>query len=299
MRFMRPEKAETSDLRGERPAKPREDMRFMRPEKAETGDLRGERAANPREDSRFARPGNPGRDGSKPAYPSRNEKPADPRGGDKPRPPRTDRGKAVTAWGGMVTPPARRAPIASLSGLRPPRKPKNDLFFEDLEMPKENYYDEAAEEWALARRIKGIVALMLLVGIAVITVWLLWMPGGQLFRARWNMGAPATAYKTLGDQERENGQIARAADAYYSALKLDPDNYEYALLVGQTQDIIGNWENAAKAYMVCVNLKPQAVQPYKLLVDLYTMQGNAQMAENWRAEGYLKTDDPTLAPPAS
>ena len=297
LRFARPEKSPQGE--SQRPAKPREDLRFARPEKSP----QGERPAKPHDDPRYARPGNSGRedrDGARPVNPARGERAGDPRGGaDRPRPARSDRGKAVTASGGMVTPPSRRAPIASMGGLRPPRKPKNDLFFEDLETPKENYYDEAAEEWALSKRIKGIVALALLIGIAVIAVWLMWMPGGQLFRARWNMGAPATAYKALGDQERANGQIPRAADAYHNALRLDPDNYEYALLVGQTQDIIGNWKSAAKAYMLCVKLKPQAVQPYKLLMDLYTIHGDAQMAESWRAEGYLQTSDETLAPPAS
>jgi tetratricopeptide (TPR) repeat protein len=92
--------------------------------------------------------------------------------------------------------------------------------------------------------------------------------------------------------------VQRAADAYYSALKLDPDNYEYAMLVGKTQEMVGDRDAAIKAYMVCVKLKETAVEPYVRLRDLYKVRGDDQMAENWRAEGYAKTGDATLAPGA-
>ena len=215
---------------------------------------------------------------------------------DRPKPPESARGKAVTASGGMVTPPARRSPAKPSSPLRPRKQSRNDLFFEDLEMPRENFYDEAAEDRALARRIKTIVSIALALGILIVAIWLAWMPGGQIIRAQLNLGAPATAYKALGDQEISSGQVQRAADAYHSALRLDPGNYEYAMLVGQTKEMVGDRDAAVKAYMVCVGLKPTAVEPYVRLRDLYKVLGDNQMAENWRAEGYAKTADATLAP---
>ena len=215
---------------------------------------------------------------------------------DRPKPPESARGKAVTASGGMVTPPARRSPTKPSGPLRPRKQPRNDLFFEDLEMPRENFYDEAAEDRALARRIKTIVSIALALGVLIVAIWLAWMPGGQIIRAQLNLGAPATAYKALGDQEISNGQVQRAADAYHSALRLDPGNYEYAMLVGQTKEMVGDRDAAVKAYMVCARLKPTAVEPYVRLRDLYKVLGDNQMAEKWRAEGYAETADATLAP---
>jgi len=211
---------------------------------------------------------------------------------------RTERGKAVTASGGMVTPPARRSPGRSARAFHPQKRPRKDLFFEDLETPAENFYDEAMEERALSRRIKGIVTIALLVGALMVAIWLMWTPGGQMVRAQMNLGAPASAYKALGDQDRAGGQVQRAADAYYSALKLDSQNYGYALLVGQTQAMVGTDESrkkAAKAYGLCIQLKPQEVQPYKELVDLYNVMGDYEAAEACRAEGYKQTGDASLA----
>ncbi len=253
---------------------------------------RDARSGKARDGRQEPRPARTARDG----WEDRNAKSPRERITDRLLPGKSTHGKAVTASGGMVTPPSRRPPARSASPFRPAKRSKDDLFFEDLEMPKENFYDEAAEERALARRIKSIVALAILVGAAIVAIWLMWMPGGQIFRARWNLGAPATAYKAMGDQDRASGQLQRAAAAYHNALKLDPENYAYALLVGQTYDMIGDRENAIKAFMVCIQLKPAEAQPYKQLVDIYTVMGDSASAESWRAEGYKQTGDASLAP---
>jgi len=217
---------------------------------------------------------------------------------ERPKPPGSARGKAMTATGGMVTPPARRPPVKHSGPFMPQKRPRKDLFFEDLEMPAENFYDEVAEERALARRIRAIVSVALAVGVVMVAVWLMWTPGGQIVRAQLNLGAPASAYKALGDQDLASGQVQRAADAYHNALKLDPENYDYAMLVGKTKEMVGDRDTAARAYMVCVDLKPTAVEPYARLVELYKVMGDSQTAENWRTAGYAKTGDATLAPGA-
>lgn len=204
--------------------------------------------------------------------------------------------KAVTASGGVVTPPARRAPVRNSAPAKPRKPRRDDLFFEDLEIPREDFYDEVAEDRALSRRIRTIVALSLVLCVAIVIIWFNWMPGGQVFRARFGLGAPASAYKMLGDQELAAGQVPRAASAYYDALRLDPDNYDYALLVGKTQEMIGDRDNAAKAYMKCVLLRPSDAEAYKRLVDLYTVMGDTEAARTWREEGYRQTMDPELAP---
>ena len=60
--------------------------------------------------------------------------------------------------------------------------------------------------------------------------------------------------------------------------------------------MIGDRENAAKAYMKCVVLRPADAEAYKRLVELYTVMGDAEAAKTWREEGYRQTMDPELAP---
>lgn len=217
-------------------------------------------------------------------------------------------GKAITSAGEAVTPPSRKPPVR-----RPPiaakQRPSNnipqrkksrrqsDLFFEDLELPEDTLYDEIAEEDRLARRIKSAIALLFLAAVAVVVGWLFLTGSGQVFRASLGMGAPASAYKQLGDQARAGGQLKRAADAYYNALKLDPENYQYALLVGSTQDLIGEKEKAIAAYQLCITLRDTAVEPYRLLADLYEQMGQDGLAQTTRQAGYEKTGDSSLLTP--
>ncbi len=219
------------------------------------------------------------------------------RGTPRPRPTRPAYGRVVADSGGMASLPRRRAPVAQALGLRGKRPGKrDDLFFEDMKMPEENFYDEAAEENALSRKIKSIVAAAFLLSALIVAIWFYLMPGGQVFRASLGMGAPASAYKTLGDQLLRGNQPVRAAKAYHDALKLDPDNYQYALLAAKTLDAAGSREEAVKAYMYCVKLRPADPEPYLLLADLYRIMNDPQSAELWREEGYKQTGDESLAP---
>ncbi len=303
----RPAKRSPHDREDERPVKrspyDREDERSAKRSPQERAEERpAKRPAYDREGERPAKRSPYEREEQRPLKrvsfdPEDDMPPKAARGGaERPKPQSSTRGKAVTASGGMVTPPVRRSPSKPSGPFRPQRQPRNDLFFEDLEMPRENFYDEAAEDRALSRRIKAIVSIALAVGVLMVGIWLMLTPGGQIVRAQLNLGAPASAYKALGDQDLAGGQVQRAADAYYNALKLDQTNYEYAMLVGKTKEMVGDREAAIKAYMLCVNLKETAVEPYIRLKDLYKVLGDSQMAENWRARGYAKTGDATLAP---
>ncbi len=297
--------AKPREARAEKPARedwddapPARPVRDPRSAKSSRDDQAGRRPAKSRDEWEDEPENRSGRFGYK-SRPNAEDRPAKPlreNAFDRMRATRMEQGKAVTASGGMVTPPARRAPVRGASPMKPKRTGRDDLFFEDLEMPRENYYDEASEDRALSRRIRGIIALALVICVGIVVIWFNWMPGGQIFRARFGLGAPASAYKTLGDQERAGGQIQRAADAYYDALRLDPNNYDYALLVGQTQEMIGDRENASRAYMKCVMLRPTDAEAYKRLVELYTVMGDTQAAETFRAQGYKETADPSLAP---
>lgn len=216
--------------------------------------------------------------------------------------PREMSGKAVTSEGKTLTPPSRKPPVRKPTvGAQPvagprrlSRRREDDLFFEDVALPDDRLYDDLEEEDVLAHRIKSAIALLFLAIVVIVAFWLFFTGSGAVFRASLGLGAPATAYKELGDQSRANGQLSRAADAYHNALKLDPENYQYALLVGQTKELVGENDEAIAAYQLCIQLRDTAVEPYRLLAECYLRRGDTQLAQDVRQAGYAKTGDSSL-----
>ena len=106
---------------------------------------------------------------------------------------------------------------------------------------------------------------------------------GQLFCARMGWAAPAGAYWKLGDDYLDGQQYKNAADAYHDALRLDPDNYDGALQLAKTLTLIGENEDAEKALLLCIQLKPEEAEPYQLLSELYQRLGRTSEAESVKA----------------
>ena len=216
---------------------------------------------------------------------------------------------AVTSSGGEVMPPSR-APSASkkkparyadITQQHPTRLPparaarpvreaapeafeEDDLFFED----------EEEEEDLFARRLKSIIALLFFVLILGTGIWLIFMDSGHLFRASLGLGAPAKAYYALGDQKAARNELRGAAEAYYSAMKLDPDNYAYSLKVGNIHESLNDHDTAMRAYQNCIKLRDYEPKPYHLLAALLEKIGNAEVAGQWRRMGLEKTGDTSL-----
>ncbi len=224
----------------------------------------------------------------------REAKPAEPRR-EAPRPVRG----AVGANGRIEDVPARKAPIKPsknaswerVNTLIPKRKkrPQDDLFFEDIDQPGERAYDEEEDELVWPRRIKSAAAGLFLLAVLSFVFWLLILPGGQVFRASMGMGAPASAYAGLGDRYLGENSVKRAADAYYDALRLDPNNYDFAFKVARTQALVGERNKALAAYAKCIELKGDQWEPYQAVAELYEQMGDLPRAANALKAGYDRT----------
>ena len=132
-------------------------------------------------------------------------------------------------------------------------------------------YDEV--ESAYGRHVKSAVAGLFLLAVLAGIFYLLVMPGGQKLRASMGLGSKAWAYAALGDEYLEGGSVKRAADAYYDALRMDPDNFDYALKVARTQEMIGDRDKALNAYAKCIDLDPTRPEPYTEVAELYRLMG--------------------------
>lgn len=216
---------------------------------------------------------------------------------------------AVTASGEEEPLPARRAPVKKSykrvgeapSTLVPDRvrQKKIDLFFDGSEDDEEDDdYDDYEEydesDGKVRRRVVSVVVSVLVLAAFAAVFWLLATTPGQVFRASMGLSAPASAYKLHGDQLREGGNVLEAAAAYHDALKLDPDNFQYAILTGQTQEIIGENEMAEKAYGTAIQIDSTKAEAYRLLALLYERQGNADRQRSTLEAGYAATGSEEL-----
>lgn len=186
-------------------------------------------------------------------------------------------------------PPRKKADWEAPSTLVPKRRkrPADDLFFEDVE-PGDDFEED---DDLMGRRIKSAIAALCLLAVLGFVFWLLVLPGGQMLRAKMGVGAPASAYAALGQQYLSEGSMKRAADAYYDALRLDPDNYDYALQVAQTQEMLGDRETALAAYAKCLSLDPGRPEPYRAVAQIYQQMGDLDRAANALKVGYDSTGD--------
>lgn len=186
-------------------------------------------------------------------------------------------------------PPRKKAGWEAPSTLVPKRRkrPADDLFFEDVE-PGDDFEED---DDLMGRRIKSAIAALCLLAVLGFVFWLLVLPGGQILRAKMGVGAPASAYAALGQQYLAEGSMKRAADAYYDALRLDPDNYDYALQVAQTQELLGDRETALAAYAKCLSLDPSRPEPYQAVAQIYQQMGDLDRAANALKVGYDSTGD--------
>jgi tetratricopeptide (TPR) repeat protein len=158
-------------------------------------------------------------------------------------------------------------------------------------------YEYEYEDTVRHKVFSAIAGVFLLCALCV-AFWVIVTPAGQVFRASLGLSAPADAYKRLGDDLRQRSQYTKAADAYYNALKIDSANYEYALLVAKTQEVIGNLEKAEKAYGKCIELSPAEPEPYERLAEMYNHPEDAQKQAAVRALAYQNTSDARFSDPA-
>lgn len=163
---------------------------------------------------------------------------------------------------------------------------RQDIFFMRPRKPRREDSIDDAYVNSRVRTILLSIAFCVCLGAAI---WLFATNSGSMFLAGFNLSADAQAYRDLGDTALSGNQIKRAAEAYYKALSLDPENYEIALLVGKTQQQIGEYDTAANAYYLCTQLRPTLAEPYEALIRLYEIQSEPEKAEYFRELGEANT----------
>ena len=132
---------------------------------------------------------------------------------------------------------------------------------------------------------------MLSVGLVLVVllgmVGFLFLSGtGKRFRASMGWAAPASAYWDLGERRFNDNQFKAAADAYHSALRLDRENYNGALKLGQASELAGETEQAIKAYQLCIQLNPKGADAYAKLVKLLEKSGMSAEANAIREQAH-------------
>lgn len=169
---------------------------------------------------------------------------------------------------------------------------------------KENYgsryrdsEEDDDEDGFFARHIRGIVALVLLVAlIAAGAVYAMSDPG-QMMLARLDLPLPlkADAYARLGYQHFNEGDFDRAGAYYERALARQPENYDYASTAANAYLKNENTVKAAEMLKKCIEMKPDAVEPYIYLLSLYPDKAS-RPGEVTRLleQGYLRTNDERL-----
>ncbi len=214
--------------------------------------------------------------------------------------------------------PARKPPVSSVSREKRdtmvpervvPEKKAQKLFIQRDEADEDDIFfmkpkkkaphrsdraereaeEEAQDDAYVNSRVRLILAAIAFVVCLSAAFWLFATQSGRVFRAGFGLSDDPAAYRILGDTALANNQVKRAADAYYQALALDPDDYATALLVGQTQQQIGNYDQADRAYQKCIALRPTDPEPYEHIIRLNVVRGDQQRAEYFRQLGLQQT----------
>lgn len=207
-------------------------------------------------------------------------------------------GKALNARGEEIDVAHKKVPARATHVVHGARK--NTLVPERVRMKRRPagpvVEDDSEYEETFAQRAVSIAAGVFLLIAFCVAFWLIATSSGQVFRARMGLGAPAGAYKLLGDQMTESGQVSKAAEAYHDALTQDPSNYQYALLTAQAMEADKQYDNAVRAYQMAINLNAKAPDPYRMLANLYQRLDKPEQRQNALAAGYLATGDESLNP---
>lgn len=160
---------------------------------------------------------------------------------------------------------------------------REDIFF--VRPKKRRADDEPIDDDYVNSRVRTILLGIAFSVCLCAAIWLFATNSGAMFLAGFNLSTDAQAYRDLGDTALSSNQIKRAAEAYYKALRLDNDDFDTAMLVGKTQQQIGEYDTAANAYYLCTQLRPQEQEPYRALVKLYEMQNEEEKAAYFRNLG--------------
>lgn len=170
---------------------------------------------------------------------------------------------------------------------------------DDLDDDDEDYdedYDD--DEGFFTRHLRGIVGLLLFLALlAGLTFYALSDPG-QAQMARLNMTLPivrAEAYSRLGYDAYQIGSYADAGLYYERALAREPGNYNYASSAAMAYVSGNDVDRAARMLKKCIEINPDAVEPYIYLLNLYPNPNTRPWEVSRLVEqGYQRTGDARL-----
>lgn len=147
------------------------------------------------------------------------------------------------------------------------------------------------------RHIRGIVGILLFLVLLAILGFYALSDSGQRSLARINATLPLKPeiYMRMGYEFYQSGDYAQSGVYYERALARDPDNYDYASSAAMAYLTGGDNDKAAELLRKCIQLKPDAVEPYVYLLNLYPNANSrpwdvAQLLK----QGYERTGDARL-----
>ena len=158
-------------------------------------------------------------------------------------------------------------------------------------------YDDEEDEEETSRRGRVITAIISIVTILLLCValyaFMFYTSTGSRLRAYYGVSAGADDYVYLADWQLEQGNAADAAESYYNAFRLRPDDYSFVLKIAGDFEACRAYERAEQTYMYLIENYPDADDPYDNLMALLIKEGktdtyNALIA--YRAEhqsGYV------------
>ena len=163
--------------------------------------------------------------------------------------------------------------------------------------PDDEDDDDDEDRSFVSRHIRGIVGILLFLILLAVLAFYALSDAGQMSLAKINATLPLRAeiYSKIAYEYYQSGDYAQAGLYYERALARDADSYNYASSAAMAYISGGNNDKAAEMLKKCVQLNPDAVEPYVYLLNLYPNADSrpwdvAQLLKR----GYEKTGDARL-----
>ena len=167
----------------------------------------------------------------------------------------------------------------------------------DPDEDDDDFDDDPETPGFIFRHIRGIVGILLFIVLLAILGFYALSDSGQMQLARINATLPLRPeiYSRIAFEHYQASEYALSGRYYERALARDPGNYNFASSAAMAYLSGGNNDRAAEMLRKCVQIKPEAVEPYVYLLNLYPNANSrpcdvAQLLK----QGYQLTGDERL-----
>lgn len=158
--------------------------------------------------------------------------------------------------------------------------------------------DDGEDRSFVSRHIRGIVGILLFLVLLAILAFYVLTDSGQLALAKINATLPLRPdiYSRIAYDYYQSEDYAQSGVYYERALARDADSYNYASSAAMAYIAAGDNDKAAEMLRKCVQLNPDAVEPYVYLMNLYPNAASRPWdVEQLLRQGYQRTGDNRLA----